>query len=163
MKPDRFVLDNSVVMAWCFEDESDRYTDSVLEQLSVGHALVPPIWPLELGNALLVAERNGRLGKADTVRFLQLLRGLPILVEQEPPERVLTEVVALARDQKLSTYDASYLDLAMRSGLPIATQDRALLLAAKRCRVKSFPATAAPKESRNPRSESRSPERFGNY
>jgi predicted nucleic acid-binding protein len=134
----RFVMDNSVVMAWCFEDESDAYADAVLESLDTGNALVPAIWPLEVGNVLLVAERKKRLSEASVVRFLTLLNNLPILVEQETPERMLKEIVSLARAHGLSTYDASYLDLAMRLGLPIATKDTALMKAAKKCRVPAF-------------------------
>ena len=135
MRPTRFVVDNSVVMAWCFEDEASKYADVALECLENGEAVVPAIWPLEVGNVLLVAERKRRLGKADVVRFLELLTSLPLVVEQESPERMLTDIVALARDSQLSTYDASYLDLAMRSGLPIATQDKLLIKAAKKCGV----------------------------
>jgi predicted nucleic acid-binding protein len=135
MTPARFVVDNSVVMAWCFEDEVSDYADAILERLEVGEAVVPAIWPLEVGNVLLVAERKGRLGKSDVVRFLELVGALPISVEQESPERMLTNIIALARDLRLSTYDASYLDLAMRLGLPIATQDSSLKKAARKCGV----------------------------
>jgi predicted nucleic acid-binding protein len=135
MKPARFVVDNSVIMAWCFEDEVSAYADATLECLEDCEALVPAIWPLEIGNVLLVAERKRRLGKADVVRFLELVSSLPLSVEQESPGRMLTDIIALARDLRLSTYDASYLDLAMRLGLPIATQDKLLMKAAKKCGV----------------------------
>ncbi|MFO7976712.1 MAG: type II toxin-antitoxin system VapC family toxin [Candidatus Hydrogenedentota bacterium] len=131
----RLVVDNSVVMGWCFEDEANAYGDAVLECLDKGEAFVPAIWPLEVGNVLLVAERKGRLGKADVVRFVELLGELPISVDQETPERMLTAVFILARDTGLSTYDASYLDLAMRLDLPIATRDQSLLKAARKCGV----------------------------
>ena len=138
MTTTRFVVDNSVVMAWCFEDESNGYTDTILECLEEGEAVAPAIWPLEVGNVLLVAERKGRLGKADVVRFLELVSNLPLFVEQESPKRMLTDIIGLARDLRLSTYDASYLDLAMRSGLPLATQDKLLAKAAKKCGVTLF-------------------------
>lgn len=134
----RFVLDNSVVMAWCFEDEGNPYVDAVLNSMETVEAMVPAIWPLELGNALLVAERKKRLSEASVVRFLSLVGTLPILVEQEAPERMLKEILSLARDRGLSTYDASYLDLAMRLGLPIATQDDSLKKAAQKVRVPFF-------------------------
>ena len=140
--PERFVVDTSVVLAWCFEDEGDAYAEAVLETLEICEAIVPAIWPLEVGNVLLVAERNKRLSKADVVRFLALLNHLPVIVEQESPERMLKEIVALAREQRLTTYDASYLDLAMRLGLPIATRDTSLSRAAKKCRVPAFEATS---------------------
>ena len=134
MKGD-FVIDNSVVMTWCFKDESNQYADAVLDCLEQSTALVPAIWPLEVGNVLLVAERKKRLSGADSARFMALLSELPLLIDQEPPERMLKEILALAREHHISTYDASYLDLAMRNGLPLATLDKGLRKAAKRSRV----------------------------
>jgi len=134
----RFVVDNSVVMSWCFEDEGNGYAEEVLESLETGKAFVPAVWPLEAGNALLVAERKRRLSEASVVRFLALLGGLPITVEQETPDRMLKEVVSLAREHGLSTYDASYLDLAMRLDLPLCTRDASLVKAAKKCKVPVF-------------------------
>jgi predicted nucleic acid-binding protein len=130
-----FVVDNSVVMTWCFADETDKYSDAVLDSLVVSTAFVPSIWPLEVGNVLLVAEGRKRLSEADSTRFIALLGELSIVIEQEEPERMMKDVVALARKHKISTYDASYLDLAMRKGLPIASLDKGLRKAAKRSRV----------------------------
>lgn len=139
----RFVVDNSIVMSWCFEDEGNSYAEAVLESLEAGEAFVPAIWPLEAGNVLLVAERKKRLSQASVVRFLTLLGGLPISVEQETPERMLREIVSLAREHGLSTYDASYLDLAMRLDLPLATQDASLVKAAKKSKVPAYEPTSA--------------------
>ena len=130
-----FVIDTSVVMSWCFKDETNRYTDGILDLLEEATAFAPSIWPLEVGNVLLVAERRKRLSEADSRRFIALLSDLPIIVEQEPPERMIHEILALARKHKLSSYDASYLDLAMRKGLSIATIDENLIAAAERSRV----------------------------
>ena len=130
-----FVIDNSVVMTWCFKDETSQYADAILDSLEIVTGFVPSIWPLEVGNVLLVAERNRRLSEADSTRFISLLTELPIIVEQEPPERMIKEIFALARKHRLSSYDASYLDLAMRKGLPIATLDKNLIAAAKRSKV----------------------------
>jgi predicted nucleic acid-binding protein len=138
MMPAGFVVDTSIVMSWCFEDEENSYAEDVLESLEFAQALVPAIWPLEVGNVLLVAERKKRLSQAAVVRFLALLDGLPITVEQETRERMLKEIVSLAREHGLSTYDASYLDLAMRLDLPLATQDTSLAKAAKKCKVPAF-------------------------
>ncbi|MDP2854788.1 MAG: type II toxin-antitoxin system VapC family toxin [Smithellaceae bacterium] len=134
MKED-FVIDNSVVMSWCFKDETKKYTDAMLDRLENATAYVPTIWPLEVGNVLLVAERKKRLSESDSFRFIALLNALPIIVEQEPPERMLSEILNLAREHKLSSYDASYLDLAIRKGLPFASTDDHLINAAKRCGV----------------------------
>ncbi len=129
-----FVVDNSVVMSWCFQDEG-LYADHILSRLENGVGFVPSIWPLELANVLLVAERKKCIGEADSSRFIALLTELPIVVEQEAPERMIKEIFALAREHKLSSYDASYLDLAMRKGLPIATLGKNLLAAAKQSKI----------------------------
>ena len=133
--PEGFVIDASVVMSWCFEDEDDGYSTAVLESLAEAEAFAPSVWALEVGNVIVVAERKKRLGEASSVRFLALLAELPIKVEEEPPGRMLKEILSLARAHRLSTYDASYLDLAMRLGLPIATLDEALISAAQYCSV----------------------------
>lgn len=133
--PGRFVIDNSVVMTWCFENERNGYTEAVLDSLLTTEAVVPAIWPFEVGNVLLAAEKIKRLSQASITHFLTLLGGLPILVEQETPERMLKEILALAREHSLSTYNASYLDLAMRLNLCLSTQDASLLKAAEKCQV----------------------------
>jgi predicted nucleic acid-binding protein len=132
------VVDNSIVMSWCFEDEGNCYADAVLESLEFVQGLAPAVWPLEVANVLLVAERKKRIDRSSVVRFLALLQGLPLKVEHEPPCRALTEIFALARDRGLSSYDASYLDLAMRFGISIATMDESLIKAAKHCSVPLF-------------------------
>lgn len=132
---DDFVIDNSIVMAWCFDDESNEKTDRILIRLESAKAYTPAIWPLEVCNVLLVAERRKRINEAETTRFIALLGKLPIIVEHEQPERMIKEIVMLARSHQLSSYDASYLDLAMKKGLPLATLDKNLINAAKRCNV----------------------------
>lgn len=132
---ERFVLDNSIVMSWCFQDEASDYADAALDSLEASEAIVPSVWPLEVANVLLVAERKRRLSRADTARFVSLVRSLPILVEDETPDRILGEIPALARDYGLSSYEASYLDLSIRASLPLATLDRDLRRAARRCGV----------------------------
>ena len=125
-----FVVDNSVVMAWCFEDEASTYTEGVLDQLRGTQALVPVIWPLEAANVLLIAERRDRLTEAQAAHFAQLLQGLPILVEEADAARTLGPILAVGRAHRLSAYDAAYLELAARQGLPLATQDSRLRKAA---------------------------------
>jgi predicted nucleic acid-binding protein len=131
---EQFVVDNSVVISWCFKDETNNYADTVLDRLTELVAVVPSIWPLEVVNVLLVAERQKRLSESDSIRFLTLLSQLPIFVEYERSE-MMKELLALARSHNLSSYDASYLDLAMRKGVPIATLDNKLIEAAKRIDV----------------------------
>jgi hypothetical protein len=88
MPQSTMVLDALVALAWAFEDEEKGYPDFVLGSLAEAQACVPIIWPLEVGNALLAAERLGRLNQAATVQFLALLWQLPIVVEPERPERM---------------------------------------------------------------------------
>jgi len=131
----RFVLDCSVVMAWCFEDEEDRYSDTVLDLLSASEAVVPSLWTLEIANVLLAGERRKRLTKADSFRFINLLRELPITVDQETTDHALSETISIGREQGLSSYDATYLELAMREGIALATRDEGLRKAARKCGV----------------------------
>lgn len=132
----RFVLDASVAVAWCFERETTPYTEQILEMLSDGEAVVPAIWPFEVANALLRAERHQRVARAETTAFLNRLQALAILVEQETPGRAFREILSLGREHNLSAYDAAYLDLAMRQGLPLATSDQPLAKLASRLGVR---------------------------
>lgn len=128
----RLVLDASVAVAWCFEDESTRPAENVLDVLSAGtEALAPAIWPLEVANALLVAERRKRITRAQVTALLQRISKLPIAVEPIPPARAFEQVLAVARQHELSEYDASYVELASREGLPLATLDAKLRRAAR--------------------------------
>ena len=126
-----FVVDNSVVMAWCFEDEATPYTEGVLDSLRTTQALVPAIWPLEAANVLLIAERRKRLSEAQSAHFAQLLEMLPLRVEDVDVVRSLGPVLAVGRAHQLSAYDAAYLELAARQGLPLATADSRLRKAAE--------------------------------
>lgn len=128
-------MDNSVTMAWCFEDESTPYTEAVLDRVRETGAVAPAIWPLEVANAVLVGERRQRLTLARTTRFVQFVRSLPITVDTMDLASVLGPVLTLGREHGLSSYDAAYLELAMREGLPLATQDARLSAAAERVGV----------------------------
>lgn len=132
----RFVIDCSVVMAWCFVDEADEYADSVLDMLASAEAVAPSIWALEVANVLLVGERRNRLKEADSARFIELLRELHITADNETADHALSEILSIGREQGLSSYDAAYLELAMRHGLALATRDDALRRAAKKFGVR---------------------------
>jgi len=126
-----FVVDNSVVMTWFFKDQASSYADSILDRLSNANAYVPSVWPLEVVNVLVLAERKRCISLADSVRFISILSKLPILVQHESQSKVLKDLLNLARTHELSSYDASYLDLAMTKGLPLATLDKKLRRAAE--------------------------------
>ncbi len=133
-----FVLDCSVTMAWCFEDEADALADAALERLAEEGATAPSLWSLEVVNVLLAAERARRITVSDSARFLALIGDLPITVLETSFERAAGQVTALGRKHGLSAYDAAYLDLAMREGLPLASRDRALCRAAAAVGVPLF-------------------------
>lgn len=126
-----FVLDASVTLAWAFEDEGGEYARDVLMRLEREEACTTALWPLEVSNGLLVAERRDRIDPAASTRFTRLLLSLPIVVESVERRRVFEQTRVLARRGSLSAYDAHYLDLAIRHGIPLATLDQELRKAAE--------------------------------
>jgi len=130
-----FVVDASLALAWYFEDEASEYADRVLDRVGEDLALVPSLWALEIANALAFAERRNRLSSADVARIAELFLEVPVSIHDVAPESALGPVLDLARTQGITAYDAAYLDLAMREGLAIATQDKDLRLAARRVGV----------------------------
>lgn len=136
----RFVLDCSIAVSWCFEDEASEVCDALLERVRDEGALVPSLWHLELGNVMIQAERRGRITSADVATRLELIGDLPIVTDDETPQRALHEVLALARAENLTTYDAAYLELAIRRGLPLATNDKRLRNAGANTGVQVIPA-----------------------
>ena len=131
----QFVLDCSIAMSWCFEDEMDKYTESILDMLVEQQAIVPSIWTLEIINVLLVGEKRKRLTKASSLRFIELLYSLPIIVDHSESESMTYELYSLGHEYNLTSYDSAYLELAMRKGVPLATKDKDLKKAARKCGV----------------------------
>jgi predicted nucleic acid-binding protein len=129
----RMVLDASVAVAWCFEDESTGFTEGVLDLLSTGtEVLTPAIWPLEVANALLVAERRKRITVAQVTALLQRMAGLRISVDPIQLGTAFNQILSVARQNDLTEYDAAYVELALREALPLATRDDKLRRAATR-------------------------------
>ena len=123
----RIVLDASVAVAWCFEDEKTGFTERVLDLLAAGtEVLTPAIWPFEVANALLVAERRKRITLAQVTALLQRIAGLRISVDPIHPGAAFNQILSLARQSGLSEYDAAYVELALREALPLATLDHKL-------------------------------------
>lgn len=133
------VIDASIALSWCFEDEASPETDQLLERVRDDGAIVPGLWHLELGNVLLQAERRSRIGTGDVTTRLELIADLPITTDPETASRAWREVLALARAEQLTTYDASYLELAVRRGLPLATRDADLANAGRRLGLDVLP------------------------
>jgi predicted nucleic acid-binding protein len=133
-----FVLDASVAVAWCFDDESTPAAWALLDRLRAAPGHVPALWALEVGNILLGAERRRRITQARAVEVLGILGDLDIGVDPDLPGRAFRDVLPLARERRLTTYDATYLELAMRLGLPLATKDTALARAATALRIKTL-------------------------
>jgi predicted nucleic acid-binding protein len=129
------VIDSSAALSWCFEDAASPESDALFEQVRDQGAVVPGLWHLEVANVLLQAEKRGRIATADVAMRLELIAQLPITTDTETTARAWREILALARAEGLTTYDATYLELAIRRGLALQTKDEALVAAAERCGV----------------------------
>ena len=129
------MIDASVALAWCFGDERTEATVSLLERLQTDAAAVPNLWHLEVANGLALAERRGRITRAESAELIALLETIEIVVDGETPVRAFTRVLDLAREERLTAYDASYLELAMRLGASLASKDGDLCDAAERLDV----------------------------
>jgi predicted nucleic acid-binding protein len=123
-----FVLDTSISACWAFQDEQDPRADAAFVRMKSEEAVVPSLWWFEIRNILIVNERRKRITESDTGVFLRDLAGLRIRVDREPEESV---ILRLARTHGLSVYDASYLELALREAIPLATLDAQLTAAAR--------------------------------
>ena len=124
------VLDASLTLAWALPDEASNYTDAILRLVATGKAWVPDLWPHEIANGLVMAQRRSRITAAQRALFIEELLKLPIEVARTATRVVLETQAALADRYNLTAYDAAYLDLALRKGLRLATQDIAMLAAA---------------------------------
>ncbi len=132
------VIDASAVLAWCFEDEGGPEADALIERVAAEGVSVPGLWPLEIADGLSMGERRGRISRAESAALVAMIEELPIVVDPASGARALHETMSLAREQQLTAYDAAYLELAMRLGLPLATGDRKLRTAAQRAGVVSL-------------------------
>lgn len=127
-----FVLDASVTLSWYFEDEVSEATDLLLDRLDVETAAVPVVWHLEVANVIALAERRGRVTAARSAQFIAQLETLRISVDEGATVRAFNRILELTRAESLTAYDAAYLELAMRLGVPLASKDRELCEAAER-------------------------------
>jgi predicted nucleic acid-binding protein len=136
-----FVLDNSVTMRWFFGDGKPQelaYAGKVLDAMKAVSALVPVTWGLEVANVIAKAEAKAWVTEARSGAFLEMLEGVDVVVDSATFAHALSGTLQLARRYQLSAYAASYLELALRLGLPLATLDEDLQKAAKKAGVKKF-------------------------
>jgi len=133
-----FVLDNSVAMRWLLESEKEsdqEYALKVLVSMKAYNALVPSLWHLEAVSVLLGAEKRFEINLGEIERFISQLENLPIQTDSLTAHQAFNRTLTLARAYNISSYDASYLELAMREGLPLASLDKKLVKAAKKAEV----------------------------
>lgn len=133
-----FVLDTSVAMRWLLASDKradQQYAEAVLKSLSDTVARVPSLWHLEAANVLIGAENRLEIVTGEVERFISQLEKLPIQTDPATAHQALTRTLALARAYKLNSYDAAYLELALRDGLSLATLDKRLLRVAKKVNV----------------------------
>lgn len=135
MKPAAFVLDCSVAVSWVISRQATPETDALWKTASRDGICVPSLWHVELANSLLVAERRKSVTEAEISHFFAVLDAIEIQTDDEIHLRAHRDVFALAREYKLTAYDATYLELAMRMELPLATRDADLRRAAKKAGV----------------------------
>lgn len=121
-----FVLDSSVALTWCFEDERTAATDALLDRVTDAGAVAPSLWPLEVLNGLAMAERRGRLDAQRRYRMTSLLQALPVTIDSETVRNAWQLTSHLAERFRLTVYDAAYLELAQRMNLPLASLDQDL-------------------------------------
>jgi len=133
-----FVLDASMTLAWTFEDETTQQSRQVARRALAEGVAVPQHWAHEVSNGLIQGERRKRTALDQTAAFLARLEDIPIQVEVLEPERVFHSLVPLSRAFRLSVYDAGYLELAQRLGLPLATLDGPLGAAAQSIGVQTI-------------------------
>ena len=125
-----FVLDNSVALAWCFEDEQTKSVLDLLDRVADSGAIAPMLWPIEALNGLLAAERRRRLDATQRTKLAAFLRELPIRLDMETADHAWQDTTLIAAKYKLPLYDAAYLELAQRRKLPLASLDKDLRKAA---------------------------------
>ena len=131
-----FVIDASATLPWCFKDEATIETRALLQRLRSGDdAIVPAHWPTEVMNGLLMALRRQRINLTDVLEFAELMASLPIAIEPPRSAETWDVLLATARDNRLTVYDAAYLQLAIDRKLPLVTFDGDLQMAAKAASV----------------------------
>jgi predicted nucleic acid-binding protein len=135
----KFVLDSSVTLSWVFKDEAAPETDALELQARDYGAVIPSLWYVEIGNALLMAEKQKRITREDAKFHIKVITSLPLEPDRENLHYIMEKTLSLARAHDLTTYDAAYLELALRHDIPLATKNKDLRVAAGKLGVAVLP------------------------
>ena len=131
-----YVLDTSMAAAWFIADEANEFAEALLDNLPNSQIFVPALWPIEITNALLQARKRNRITETKLDEIGTILPNLGLIIDYAIADEALPAVIQLARHYRLTTYDAAYLELALRKKLPLATRDAALIAACQSAAVK---------------------------
>jgi predicted nucleic acid-binding protein len=129
------VLDSSMALTWCLQNQASSLSFEILRRVQLGGALVPVVWHMEMANILALKARSGYLSPREMQDALSLLQLLRIVTDQETSQPASPNLLALMNTYRLTAYDATYLDLAHRYQLPLATFDKAMIAAARQNQV----------------------------
>lgn len=124
------MIDSSIALAWFLPDEGNPVADRILIEVTKGGAYVPPLFPVEFGNGLVMAVRRKRIDREYRRQTFERISELGLTTDREGDDRVWMDAVGLADEHGLTLYDSTYLELALRTGLPLATLDKRLARAA---------------------------------
>jgi predicted nucleic acid-binding protein len=127
-----FVIDSSVIAAWIFREIETPAIERIADLLAVNGAWVPQLFPVEMANVLHVATRRKRIVAEQAAQHLSFVAQLPLHIDEETASMAWSETYRLAEREDITVYDATYLELALRLGYPLATLDIALAKAARR-------------------------------
>ena len=141
-----FVANASVAIAWVHPAQATPETDAMLDRLATGDSLVvPALWPLEVANALTVLRRRRKLTPDEARTAIEIIRELPVIIDHEAAVIAFTRLVDLASEHELTVYDATYIELATRRQLPLASNDARIKQAAIRSGVELWQRAASEK------------------
>ena len=134
-----FIVDASVGFAWVYQGQATPETEQLLNEVAAGATvIVPALWFLEMSNVLLMAQRRHRLTAAQRKAAMEKLTAMQLTVDEEGTRNAFGKTSELAEKHGLTIYDATYLELALRRSLPLASRDEALKIAAKQCGLKTL-------------------------
>jgi predicted nucleic acid-binding protein len=130
-----FIVDSSVALSWCFEEEHTSETQALLKRIGESGAHAPLLWPLEVLNGLRMAERRKRISPDRRQDHNKFLKNLPVILDPDTAVQGWADTMLLSVRYDLTLYDTAYLELALRRELPLATLDADLRKAAKKAGV----------------------------